>query len=399
MAKKNLSHKTPTSKGVAHLTPNPSGAAPSALPEREPDLVRKFMAENPKGTLVDPPEEIHPQPLGEDGDVPPEQVPAAQPEPQVEPQPGVEPQPPSEPPAEEPPAAAPSAAPPAAEPQPETPPVAQPQAQTPAPPSIDPQEKIALVNGSEPWTREQIVAGLQERAKLQPLAEEATGFRKLFGQESFEQAKAAWEPTLQKLAKNPSLTAFVEQVISADPDLLAYLEESAKFYQTQVGTTPPAAERTTIPTASSDPRIDKIEGYFKEQFQRQVDDRARNEWQQIRAEYPFFDTDPTAREGLIQMANALHDSDMRAGKDELSARGLLDVVRLNKSLYDSRKMAEQLRQAPPAPRVDPAAPPQALLGATPPPAAASVRAPASDTIYTGDPDKAVAAFLKDHPGN
>ena len=420
MARSTLSPRKPTTRGIGPIV-TPVETVGSLTPAaEEPDLVRKFMRENPAGSLPDTPEES--------GDAVGEYTPDLTP-PVVVPTPEEQISEDTPPPAEDAPAVEVPAT-PAAEPTPEAPvpatpatpaepvaaapeaPVAQPAAAVEAPRSYEPSEKIYLHESVEPWTREQIVAGLQERAQLQPKAQEADKFHSLFGFENYEKAEAEWKPVLEILKSDPGRTQILDSVLRADPGLLQYLSESAAYYNTL-----PADQRYPAQAApaqaqaqpTSDPRMAQFDRTFRAMQKIAVDNRVKSEWQTVFNKYPYLQTDERARQALVARAGEMFQTDERNGKDPLEARGLLDAMNEQAVFLEAAGYAYGARMAAnspataqvaaPAIGVPPANGTQGLLGSGGPTAGAPGRAPTKPKGFKGNPDQAVAAFLRDHPDN
>lgn len=387
---------------LTHVAPNArNGVAP--LPttnEPETDLVRKFMRENPVGTL--PPDEDAPlgQPVVEAGTIPPTDpptdAPADAPAPTDAPAtPPSEPTAPTAPPVEaakSPAADAPAVTPPAA---PATAPVA-PAATVEPKPSYDPGEKIYLHESVEPWTREQVLMALQERAALTPKAAETEQFRTLFGND-YKTVESQWKPIIDSLRSDPDRLSAVDSVLQADPGLLQYLNEAVAYYQAlpqdQRYQQQPSQPARTQP--ANDPRIAQYERTLRAMQKQMLDTRARNEWDSIYQRYPFLRTDEKARRALLARAGEMFASDESHGKDPLECRGLVDAMNENAVFLEAAGIAYAARtQAQPAPAPDPNA--SAMLSSSATTAATSSR-PSAPSGFRGNPDDAVAAFLKDYP--
>lgn len=410
-----LSPRKQTTRGVGPI--KSAGNEPGAISSvaNEPDLVNKFLRDNPKGTLTDPPEEVEGGAVPFDDEGPP---------PERDPESIVPPETPADAPADAPatpptetpasdavaaPADAPApqvaAAPPA--PADAAPAPAEPKPAVEAAPSYDAAEKINLLPGSDPWTREQIVAGLQERATLQPRAAEADKFRTLFGFD-YERAEHEWKPILDVLRNDPERTGVLDSVMRADPGLLQYLRESAAYYQTlpaeqrYAGSAPAAPANPATPAARvADPRMERYDRTFAAMQRQLAQSRAHNEWESAYQRYPFLRNDERARAALSGRASEMFMADEKAGKDPMECRGLLDAMNEQAVFLEAMGIAHANRTAP-APAAPPAAAPAnpgatAMLGsggAAPTPRVTSAR----PTGFRGDPDEAVAAFLRDHPG-
>lgn len=362
-------------------------------------IVEKFVAENPN-PIADPPEGVEVPPIGEDGPV--EEVPAVPAE-----EPVVE-EPPAEPAVEAPPAEEPAVA-----PQPEAPaaPVEAPVEPAPVPveakvepkPVVyDPNEKFALAPDVE-WTREQVIAGLQERQTLIPQAAEAKEFQKLFGFDNFEKTAAQWAPVLETLKTEPEKTAFFDQVLKANPREVQYLVESLTFFRSltpeQRGDTP-QTEAPKQPTfdPTSDPRVKEALDFVEASKRKSAEERGKTEWTNAISAYPFLTTDQVALQSLHALANALYNEDRAKGISDLEARGIAAAVELNKTLYDARMVVYNQQKnsvpAPAPPQPIPAAEVPAVLGS---PGVAPNARPGKTKVYKGDPEDAVAAFVRDYP--
>ena len=397
----------------------PIGARKTASPapesqlnkEPEKDLVRSFMRENPTGSLPDEPEEVR----GADGEVRPDTFDAEQPQLALEAPEKVEPatETPAEPTAGEVPAVQSGEAPPTpqAEVKPEPAKAEKPAAEVKAEPakpaaiaepSYDPGEKIHLLAGSEPWTREQVVLGLQERATLQPKAEEADKFRGLLGGD-YADAESRWKPVLEKLAANPQRTQLLEELLGTDdPALLDYMRQSAEFYKTQV----PADQRPAQPTkTAADPSMQRFERVASAMERQLINNRVQGEWAAINSEYPFVARNDKVRQALIGVASRMFTEDERAGKSPLECRGLIDAMNEQRVFLDTMRIAaanQHTISADVQPQAPPASGAQALLPSNGPGASGAARrsAPAREEYhgnpkdpYGGDP---VKAFLAKH---
>ena len=266
----------------------------------------------------------------------------------------------------------------------------------PAKPVYDPAEKFALADGVE-WTREQVVAGLQERAELLPKAEAAKGYADLFKMD-LETAKKEWAPVLETLAKDPAKAQFMTAILNVDAAKLEYLIDSANFWDGKVAegaikpAAAPAAAAQPAQPAALDPRVQEALNYVEQQKQRAGTERAEREWGTVLTKYPFLRSDNKVTEALLAQANALYEADRKAGKSDMEARGLIAAVEANAALLDARLTVMRHEQAPPV-EPTPAAKPVAILGATG--AAPTVPSTRPGTgHYRGDPQNAVAAFLK-----
>ena len=395
----------------------PIGARKTASPapesqlnkEPEKDLVRSFMRENPTGSLPDEPEEVR----GADGEVRPDTFDAEQPQLALEAPEKVEPatETPAEPTAGEVPAVQSGEAPPTpqAEVKPEPAKVEKPAAEVKAEPakpaaiaepSYDPGEKIHLLAGSEPWTREQVVLGLQERATLQPKAEEADKFRGLLGGD-YADAESRWKPVLEKLAANPQRTQLLEELLGTDdPALLDYMRQSAEFYKTQV----PADQRPAQPAqpSATEKRMLEVANAMEQSL---FDQRSEYEWNTIYSEFPFVRNDLKARQALAAAADRLVKEDAAKGIGVMQRRGILDALKEQRVFLEMAKIAHDNRpqvSADVQPQSPPASGAQALLPSNGPGASGAARrsAPAREEYhgnpkdpYGGDP---VKAFLAKH---
>jgi hypothetical protein len=411
--------------------PTPSG-------DGGPDLAKKFMRENPPGKLADPveqrpevapsfPEANAPQTLFEQdhpatpaepvahADVP--AAPAAtvdydgtpiatggETAPTVEAPPaeGAAPVVEGETPATE----TPQATAPTAEVKPaETPAApaeaAKPQAAAPTEPSYAPDEKIALVPGSEPWTREQIVARLQQSfTELEPKAKEAEQFRSLLGGD-YADAETRWKPVLERLAANPQRTQLLENLLATDdPGLLDYLQRSVEFYRTEIPATGASTpgQPAQVAQLADDPRIARAESIARQMEGQLAVMRANNEKAQVYMQYPFLQHNEKARQAIFARATEMYAADEAAGKPLNERRGLLDAVRAEQVFLDTMGIAS--RQAatahPAAIEPKPGVGAAALLPGTGPGALGTTRQ-APPREYTGPPENAKAAFLHDYP--
>lgn len=202
----------------------------------------------------------------------------------------------------------------------------------PAAKTYEPQERIALAEGSE-WTREQIVAGLTERAKLQadlktyePIKAEAEGFKQIFGMSASE-AKTAWGPILSRLAQEPQTADFLDSYLQ-DPALAEYLNECAVHFAQQV---PAARQPQRQPQKPPvDPvmqqQLKELQEWKGAQEKRSADDRVRNEWAQATSRYPFLAHDQAAKQDLLATAQWMWSQD--------PSKGILDALALKAPVYD-----------------------------------------------------------------
>jgi hypothetical protein len=221
--------------------------------------------------------------------------------------------------------------------------------------TYEPQERFALAEGSE-WTREQIVAGLTERHKLQedlkafaPVKAEAEGYAQLFCM-SAAQAKEAWGPILSRLAQEPHTADFIDGYMQ-DPALAEYLNECAAHFAQQV----PAARQPQRqpPKPAVDPvmqrELRELQTWKNEQEKRSSDERVRNEWAQATARYPFLAHDNAAKQDLLATAQWMWSQD--------PSKGILDALALKAPVYDR---LGQINAQPAEPKPQPVVP--ALLG-------------------------------------
>lgn len=203
----------------------------------------------------------------------------------------------------------------------------------PAAKTYEPQERIALAEGSE-WTREQIVAGLTERAKLQadlktyePIKAEAEGYAQTFGMTASE-AKTAWGPILSRLAQEPQTADFLDSYLQ-NPALAEYLNECAVHFQTQAPQAARQPQRQPQKPAV-DPvmqqQLRELQTWKNEQEKRSSDDRVRSEWAQATSRYPFLAHDQAAKQDLLATAQWMWSQD--------NSKGILDALALKAPVYD-----------------------------------------------------------------
>jgi hypothetical protein len=384
----------------------PSGALDTVAPAKEPDLVSKFVRENPKGTLQDPVEErgdFVPMPLGlEDApaveavetpaaeapvkDSTPETI-TAEPEAIAKPEETIT--------AEAAPQAAAAAEPvvPAAE----KPVVAESVAAEPKI-SYEPTEEIHLLPNEPAWTRQQVIDGLQERATLQPKADGLDYVLKALNQPDVASVERVWKPIIEAINADPMRGSVADIVLKADPGLLDYLNRSAQFYNELPADQKmaPAAQ----PQQTHDPRFDQYEQTISAMREQLVNQRIQSEWQHATSKFPFLAQDEAARVKLAGAADALRKADIEAGKDPLKARGLLDAMNDLGIWLEMVSVAHAQRATPaparenPAPAIEPVPGrgAEALLGSNGP-GPSGVRSSTPSTPYKGnDP---VAAFLRD----
>ena len=81
-------------------------------------------------------------------------------------------------------------------------------------------EKFALAanpdGSANEWTREQIVAHVQEAVANRPKAAAADKFQQVFGMDA-DTAEREWRPVLERLATEPQTASLIEAVFGADP--------------------------------------------------------------------------------------------------------------------------------------------------------------------------------------
>jgi hypothetical protein len=387
--------------------PDKTPAAPVAVGDG-PDLAKKFMRENPAGSLPDPPEIVEGRdkpvvPIAEGGSTPPQlfdETPGDKP---VE---AVTPETPETP-------ATPSVSgetDPAAKPADATPPVPQAAVPEAAKPVAAPAEtpKLAmdaeyLMSDGSKWTGQQVTDALYERAEqantistLKPRAQEADNFRSLLGTKDFADAEARWKPFLERVAAAPpAQREFAERVLdNADPALIDYLQRSEQFFYSPEGggfqRSPEAAK-----PAAPDPAIQRFERVATAMERQLINTRVQNERTELFARYPFMAHNKKAYDALTSIAGQYFSSDEKAGKSPLECRGLLDAMRDQAVFLDTMAIANAAaRSAVIEPR--PGVGAEALIpGSGPASAAGSVRQAPSRESYRGDDPK--AAFLRDHP--
>lgn len=227
----------------------------------------------------------------------------------------------------------------------------------PAAKTYEPQERFALAQGSE-WTREQIVAGLTERHKLQedlkafaPVKAEAEGFSQLFGMTS-AQAKEAWGPILHRLASEPHTADFIDGYMQ-NPALAEYLQECADHFAQQAPQATQRRQAQQPQRPAVDPvmqqQLRELQEWKSAQDKRSSDDRVASEWAQATARYPFLAHDSAAKQDLLATAQWMWSQD--------NSKGILDALALKAPVYDR---LGQIGQQQAAPAVQPVVP--ALLG-------------------------------------
>lgn len=396
--KNTLTPRSPLKTGKPTVNQTPSGALDEVKPAKEPDLVSKFMRDNPKGTLQDPVEErgdFVQEPLGLEetpveptvetpvAETPPTEVPEAPiAEPQTQPEPiAAEPQ--------------------AAKPAEPVAPVSEPAAVVPTVEpkiSYEPGEKIHLLEGSEPWTREQVISGLQERATLEPKAQERDHLLQVLNQPDVASVERTWKPIIEALQADPMRGTVADIVIKADPGLLDYLQRSAQFYN-ELPADQKAAPAAQPQQPPADPRIDRMEKLFEMQTRQAIQTRAHTEWETVYQKYPSLRHNEKVRQVLYNAAGQLFTADERGGKSPLECRGLLDAMNdlapvLEAAEIVAQRAATPVQQAaPPAIEPQPGRGAEALLGSNGP-GPSGARSSTPTTPYKGnDP---VAAFMRDH---
>lgn len=274
---------------------------------------------------------------------------------------------------------------------PEVPTVTPPVAAAPAPvepakPSYAPTDEIALADGVT-WTREQVVAALEERVALAPYKESAETFSRVFRMDA-KKAEEIWAPVVERLANEPETRAFVGSYF-ADADKAQYLNECAAHYDEAI---PPLAQPAPTPVAQLDPvvrrQLDELTTFKAEREREIAVTRFNNEVEQVKARYPFVVADPAMFNDLRETARYLYAQDPK--------KGMLDALALKAPLYDAVAIA-RATQAQPQPFVTPPAASVPALpsnGAAP---GASRPAPVRAKKFA-DTDEATAAWLStDHP--
>ncbi len=223
--------------------------------------------------------------------------------------------------------------------------------------TYEPHERIALAEGSE-WTREQIVAGLTERAKLQqdlktyePIKAEAEGYKQLFGMDAAE-ARTAWGPILQRLAAEPQTADFLDGYLQ-NPALAEYLNECAAHFAQQAPQAyrqPQQPQRPAVDPVMAQ-QIKELNEWRAAQDKRASDERVASEWAQATSRYPFLAHDAAAKQDLLATAQWMWSQD--------NSKGILDALALKAPVYDRLGQIGQQQQSPP-PQAQPVVP--ALLG-------------------------------------
>jgi hypothetical protein len=424
--------------------PSPQAAITNRLPGADPftpkskavvggDPVSKFMKDFPAGTLPDEPEVVAREGGGtfvDDGPLPEGETPDSiavkrqaaldafaatgdQPtaEPAVTPEAGAAPAATASEgtPSGEPAAAAPKAGTPepAAPVAPAAPAAAAPAAAAPGAPSYAPDEPIHLAAGVEPWTRAQIVAGLQERDQMLPAVQEATQFRKVFGQDAVT-AEREWTPILDIMRREPERTKMLESILTMDEATLDYARICISFFNSPEGreqrglpAQAPPSERAALamPWTLQPPDKDRQTMDAMREFV--VKERAKSEWETVFAQYPYVRDNVAIKTALRDAALQLWAADTANGIDELKARGLPDAVKQLRVFLEAQgavaNAASRATAPPPTPAPNTPAPAVAVLPSSGPSITGS-RAPVDpNKEWRGNPDDAVAAFIKDHP--
>ncbi len=224
----------------------------------------------------------------------------------------------------------------------------------PARPTFSPMDDVPLADGVT-WKRAEVVAALEERARILPLVAEAEGYKQIFGMTA-EQAKAAWAPIVQRLGAEPQTVAFFDQYL-ANPQLASYLQDCTAEFNRVMGTSPqnlpqtiPSQPAPEVKQLSAD--VAALKKHYEEQELRANMERVNREMAQVTARYPFIATDKNVRDDLLQTAKWLHQQD--------PSKGILDALALKASLYDAAQRARNEQVTPTT-----APPPQpVLLGTT-----------------------------------
>jgi hypothetical protein len=402
-------------------TNKPGSPAPAS--SEAPDLARKFMRENPAGSLPDPPEFVegrsNPVPVAEGGETPQTLFDRATPEgdqPAVE-TPVADAVATPETREQESAATAPGEAATSPTPEAEVPtkpeaPAAQPVAQVkpaepaaaPAPvvaevPKLDLAAKYTMADGSE-WTGQQVTDALYQRAEILPKAAEADRFRATFGA-SAEEAEARWKPFLERVAAAPEAQReYAEHILSnADPALLDYLQRSEQYFYSPEGggfqrpAAPAEKPAAAKPSDALPPRLERIANQMERQL---INTRVTNERAELFSRYPFMAHNQKAYQALTTIASQYFAADEAAGKSPLECRGLLDAMRDQQVFLDSMSIAAA-QATRPAVESKPGVGAQALLPGNGPASNGGTARPAPRREYSGPKEGAKAAFLQDFP--
>jgi len=193
-------------------------------------------------------------------------------------------------------------------------------AATPAPKTFEPTEKFALAEGVE-WTREQVVAGLQQRIAFQ---NETKAYRDAIGLAP-DVAARLLTPILQRLKSEPQTAAFVDAYL-ADPARAEYLGKCLKFYDDENGAaapTPPA-QPTQPPAAQLDPQtrqtITELQAWKRDRDATDARDRFNRELTDAQTTYPVLATNRMLLQQVALFASNLAKSDPKLGLPDAVAR-------------------------------------------------------------------------------
>lgn len=255
----------------------------------------------------------------------------------------------------------------------------------PVKPVFAPTDEIALAEGVT-WTREQVVAALQERMTLTPFKEQAETFSKIFRMDA-KKAEEVWGPVVERITAEPALAKFIDGYMR-DPEKQEYLDQCAAYYDEAV---PPVAQPVRAPVAQLDPtvkrQLDELTAFKAEREREIAVARFNNEVEQVKARYPFVVADPAMFNDLRETARYLYAQD--------PSKGMLDALALKAPLYDAVAIARATQQ--PLQNVTPAAPAVPALPSSGAAPGASRPTPVRAKKFA-DTDEATAAWLAtDHP--
>jgi len=353
--------------GLDPLPVNGKSPEPSPAPEQATlaldTATERFMAENPEKPA--PAEKPSSEPVATEPVVKP-----SEPETKVPPKPGVEPT---------------KAEPVATEPG--KPAVEQPVTK----PTYAADEKIALAEGNE-WTRAQIVTALQERetqrTQLAPLKAEAEGYKQLFGMPLAE-AKEAWQPILETLARQPETAQLFESVLQ-NPAKAEYLQQCSAFFDKQPGNEAPAPAKPAVDPVMAQ-QVKELNEWRTAQMQREGTDAMNRDLATATQKYPMLATDKGLLQDLVLTSQALYSQAKAANFPNGNRPWLLDALALKASIYDALSIA-RTTQPTPQPEVGPILGTQ---GAEPNPTRTKQ---IKRKVFT-DLNEAVEAFARDVPAD
>jgi hypothetical protein len=326
--------------------------------------------------------------------------------------PATEPQPTAQPPGEPPAPAQPQAdAKPGEPPAPSAPPKAEPQAKEPAPPqppadvkppaapeptrfSLD--AKYVFAEGAPPWTGAQIVEALRERQELLPQSQELQLFRDTF-KLSGREAQDLWTPNLEWLRANPQQLDMMASLM-ADPEKASYILRCSQYWESpEVRAQRAPAQQ---PQLQMSPEIQKRFDALESQNKKLLDaenarkkafymDRIARDLNVAFERYPYLRENPGMVQALLQRAHWVN-----GGDDSDNAKGVIDALDMEKTLYDAYLIVHNQAKANGEPPPPPTPPPlMGSAGASPQTTPVRAAAPKSFTNL----DDAVDEWMTNPP--